>query len=76
MTKTETPTQTLRVSQIAVNLVLLNEHDAPVSPEQIVFAGNENGTAIDNLMAWVAALPLQLGIAAAQVEAPEKNGKP
>ena len=50
----------LRVSQIVVNLVLVNEHDAPVQPDQLVFTGNENGTAAENLIAWMNNLPAHL----------------
>lgn len=71
------PKTELRVSQIVVSLVLLNEHDAPVTPEPVMFAGNETGTAAENLAAWIAALPMQLELAAEQLAAPdEQNGTP
>ena len=50
----------LRVSQIVVQLVLLNEHDAPVHPEPLVFVGNEGGSAADQLTEWLPTLPAQL----------------
>lgn len=69
--------KTLRVSQIVVSLILLNEHDAPITPEPVIFAGDDNGTAAENLTAWITSLPVQLELAAAQLEAPaEENGKP
>lgn len=59
----------LRVSQIIVNLILLNEHDAPLPADQpIIFIGDENGTAADNLAGWLAKLPQHLEIASAQLE--------
>ncbi len=59
--ETQAPTgATLRVSQIVVNLVLLNEHDAPVTPDAIAFAGNETGTAAEQLAAWLGGLSAQL----------------
>lgn len=57
----------LRVSQIVVQLVLLDEHDAPIRPDAASFAGNENGTAAENLIAWLVTLPAHLEIAAAQL---------
>lgn len=57
----------LRVSQIAVNLVLINEHDAPTQADPVVFTGDENGTAAENLMGWLAKLPQHLEVAAAQL---------
>lgn len=64
--------KSLRVCQIVVNLVLLNEHDSPVTPDAVVFAGNENGTAAENLAAWLENLPMQLHLAANA--SPEENG--
>lgn len=72
-TQTEV-TPKLRVSQIVVSLVLLNEHDAPITPEPVLFAGDENGTAAENLALWIETLPMQLELAAAQIAAPEENG--
>lgn len=61
----------LRVSQIVVNVVLLNEHDAPIPADQpLVFTGDENGTAADNLTGWLAKLPQHLETASAQLAAP------
>lgn len=58
----------LRVSQIVVNVVLLNEHDAPIPAEQpIVFTGDENGTAAENAATWLTNMPVHLEIAAAQL---------
>lgn len=63
----------LRVAQIIVNLVLLNEHDAPVSStEPLVFTGDANGTAAENLVGWLAKLPQHLE-AAAIAQPPEPS---
>lgn len=60
----------LRVSQIVVNLVLLNEHDAPIPADQpIIFTGDANGTAAENLAGWLAKLPAHLEVASAQLVA-------
>lgn len=50
----------LRVSQIVVQLVLLDEYDAPTKSEPIVFAGGADGTAIEKLRAWCDDLPGKL----------------
>lgn len=67
-TKPETGTK-LRVSQLVLQPILLNEHDSPFTSEPVVFVGDENGTAADNLAAWIANLPLHLAIAEAQISA-------
>lgn len=59
----ETPR--VRVSQIIVQIVVLDQHDAPINADPLVFVGNENGTAADNLAAWLADLPAQLETAGA-----------
>lgn len=66
----------LRVMQLVVQPVLLNEHDCPVTPDPLIFTGDDNGTAADNLSGWLAKLPLHLEIAAAQFNAPpaDQNG--
>lgn len=67
----------LRVSQIVVNLILLNEHDAPIpNTEPLVFTGDENGTAADNLAGWLAKLPAHLENAAAQLDTPPEPSEP
>lgn len=66
----------LRVSQIVVSLVLLNEHDSPVTPEPVMFSGNEDGTAVENLALWLETLPMQLELAAAQLPSEQTGASP
>lgn len=67
----------LRVSQIVVNLVLLNEHDAPIPADQpVVFTGDANGTAAENLAGWLAKLDQHLEVASAQLAAHPIAGEP
>jgi len=40
---------TVRVSQIAVTVISLDEFDAPQQGQQIVFVGDKDGTAIDKI---------------------------
>jgi hypothetical protein len=51
---------TLRVSQIVVSLVLLDEYDAPKNADPIAFAGDAEGTAAEKLRGWVDGLPEKL----------------
>ena len=62
-TKERKPVTQLRVSQIIVQLVLLNEHDAPIHPDQLVFHGDPAGTAPEKLAAWLTELPGHLAAA-------------
>lgn len=57
----------LRVSQIIVNLVLLDEHDSPVRPDALIFQGDETGSAAEHLAAWLGELPMQLVMANATI---------
>jgi hypothetical protein len=59
----------LRVSQIIVQLVLLDEFDAPRHAEPIVFAGDADGTAEVKLAAWLGDLPAKLDEAQASIAA-------
>jgi hypothetical protein len=53
-------TPALRVSQLELTMILLNEHDAPVRPDPLVFMGSGQGSAADQLIAWLQALPTHL----------------
>ena len=58
----------LRVSQIEVHLVLLNEHDVILREGPAVFQNDANGTAADHLAEWAKnGLPVQLELAGAQM---------
>lgn len=50
----------LRVSQIMVQLVLLDEHDAPQRPDPLAFQGDAEGTAVEKAQAFLKDLPGKL----------------
>ena len=50
----------LRVSQIELHVILVNEHDAPVRADPLIFEGNDAGSAAEHLSAWLANLPTHL----------------
>jgi hypothetical protein len=54
----------LRVAQINVGLILLDEFDAIKNADPITFAGDQDGTAPDKLREWLDELPQKLAKAA------------
>lgn len=50
----------MRVAQVVVQFVLLDQHDAPIQSEQSVFVGTADGTALENAIAALEELPAKL----------------
>lgn len=50
----------MRVSQLVVQAVLLDEFDAPQQTEPVTFSGDGEGTAADKLRDWLDDLPKKL----------------
>lgn len=50
----------LRIAQINISLVLLDEFDAIKNTEAIVFTGDQDGNAVDKLREWLNELPKKL----------------
>lgn len=50
----------LRVSRLIVTLVALNEHDAILDANPIVFEGDEAGSAVEKVSVWLGELPEKL----------------
>ena len=61
---TSKKTDALRVSQIELQLVLVNKHDAPVRADPLVFVGTDTGSAVEHLTACIGNLPAHLAAAA------------
>jgi len=53
----------MRVSYITVQLVLLDEYDAPKEAKPITFLGDSEGSAAEKLQLWLADLPGKLATA-------------
>ncbi len=49
-----------RVSQIIVQVILLDEYDAPKPTDPVTLQGDAEGSAIEKLRAWTESLPAKL----------------
>lgn len=50
----------LRISQVVVQLHLLDEFDAPVPAEPISFVGSQEGTAVEKAKVWLTDISLEI----------------
>jgi len=67
------PAPELHISQIVVQLGLVNEYHAPAQlvdqdgqPKHFSFVGNADGTAIEHMIAWANNIAAQLALAGSQ----------